>query len=114
MKVKPRKLNVKMMKLDEDDICQIVVEHYQEVLKNSTYARSIVLGTPGDDLRLVAVYGERYDERVRDIDLTKIDKLLDYTGYHSKCMYITEEHVREWFSRKENTENTEGRFSRVD
>lgn len=52
------------------------------------YARAMVFGTPGKDLRVVAVVGESEDISVKDVDLNKVDEELDYNGDHANATYI--------------------------
>ena len=49
---------------------------------NTFQSRTLVLGTPGKDLRLIAVVGELEDDDITNLDLEDIDKEMDYNGSH--------------------------------
>ena len=74
---------IKYIKLESDDILEIVLEYYQEQFDHSECARGIILGTPDKDLRLIAVFGDIDNENIDNIDLEEVDKNMDYTGDHA-------------------------------
>ena len=49
---------IKYIKLDADDIMEIVLHYYQEKFNHSENARGILLGTPEKDLRFIGVFGD--------------------------------------------------------
>ena len=69
------------VKLDCDDIMEILLEHYQDQFTDSDCAKGILLGTPDNELRFVAVYGNNDD--IKTIDLEEVDKEMDYNGDHA-------------------------------
>jgi|GEM_PF-3309528 len=74
-----------IIKLDEDDIIEILLEHYQkEKFKSFSNSKGLLIGTPGNDLRFVGAYGNE-DEFFCDsfLDLEQVDKTVDYNGDHS-------------------------------
>ena len=71
------------IKLDSDDIMEILLEHYQERFKDSEFAKGIFLGTPENELRFIAVFGKAEDDEICTIDLEKIDQQMDYNGEHA-------------------------------
>ena len=75
--------NINYIKLDIDDIMEILLEHYQERFQESEFAKGIFLGASDDELRFVAVFGEAEDAEIHDIDLKKIDRQMDYNGEHA-------------------------------
>ena len=74
--------NRKIIKLDADDIMEILLEHYQEAF-DKAYAKGIILGAEYKELRFIAVFGEEQDEELKKLDLKKIDQQMDYNGEHS-------------------------------
>lgn len=75
--------NKKYIKLDADDIMEILLEHYQEQFTDSDYSKGIMLGTPDNELRFIAVFGKIEDEEIQKIDLEELDKKMDYNGDHA-------------------------------
>ena len=72
------------MKLNEDDILEILLEHYQEtVFENSDIARGILLGSPGEDLRFIGIFGEEGDSKILQCDLQGLDEEVEFNGDHS-------------------------------
>jgi len=66
-------------KLHEDDIYSIVINSLYSMEKNvhlPPASRAILLGDPSKDLRLVAIYGDDWEE-LRGYDLEEIDKQCD-------------------------------------
>jgi len=73
----------KVFKLNEDDILEILSEHLAEESGFDTFqSQAILLGTPGNDLRLVAVVGDLEDDEISGIDLEEMDIELNYNGSH--------------------------------
>ena len=71
-------------KIEEDDICSILVDHFRETeskVAELSCARSIILGTPGKDLRFVSVFYE--DDIRRDYNMEEIDAKHDFNGDQS-------------------------------
>jgi len=75
--------SIKYFKLDEDDILEILIEHFQDQYSEFDCARGIIFGNPANDLRFVVVLGEDCDEIIREIDLKEVDKAIEYNGFHS-------------------------------
>lgn len=70
-------------KLDEDDILEILVEHFQcGELKNFSSAQACLFGTPGKDLRFIGVFSNGVEGRT-EYDMEKVDRDMDYNGDHS-------------------------------
>jgi hypothetical protein len=70
-------------KLNEDDIMEIVLEYFQNSDINAEYARGILLGTAGRDLRFVGLFGDENDQDIKGCDLVELDKNVDFNGDHS-------------------------------
>ena len=75
--------NIVYKKLDQDDILEIVVEHFYDELKDYPLARAELFGKPGEDLRVVIAYGKEHGEEIRDLDFREIDSNMDYNGDHA-------------------------------
>lgn len=74
----------KIFKFNQDDILEILLEHLGEETKFGTYQSSgMLLGTPGKDLRLIAVIGDLDDMGINHLNLEEIEKEMDYNGTHS-------------------------------
>lgn len=71
------------IKLDSDDIMEILLEYYQERFEFSENAKGIFLGEPNSELRFIAVFGETNDEEIQSIDLEKVDQEIEYNGEHA-------------------------------
>ena len=72
-----------LKKLDENDILEILLEHFQESeLSNFERAKGCLRGTPGEDLRFVGVFSNSEDV-INKIDFEKIDDTMDYNGDHA-------------------------------
>ena len=70
-------------KLDEDDILEILIEHFQNSeLSDYVTARGCILGKPGDNLRFVGIFAKS-DKQIFTQEFEKIDKKIDYNGDHS-------------------------------
>lgn len=74
---------INYIKLDIDDIMEILLEHYQEQFLESNYSKGIFLGTPENELRFIGVFGEYNDKNLRNINLKTIDENMDYNGDHA-------------------------------
>ncbi len=71
-------------KLNEDDLLEILLEHFQEIeFKTSSFSRAILLGTPGKDLRFISIFGDEDDIELRKCNLEEIDRRCDFNGDHS-------------------------------
>ena len=66
--------NINYIKLDADDIMEILLEYYQERFEDCELAKGIFLGTPNNELRFIAAFGAAEDCELRDVDLEKIDR----------------------------------------
>ncbi len=71
------------IKLDCDDIMEILLEYYQEKFEDCEYSKGVFLGTPDNELRFIAVFGKMIDNDIKEIDLEKIDKEMEYNGEHA-------------------------------
>ena len=70
-------------KLDEDDILEILIEHFQDdELRNYMRAQACLLGKPGEELRFIGVFSND-DSATLQHDFKKLDKEIDYNGDHS-------------------------------
>ncbi|MBC5786709.1 MULTISPECIES: hypothetical protein [Clostridiaceae] len=74
---------IKYIKLDADDIMEIVLHYYQEKFDHSEHARGILLGTPEKDLRFIGVFGDLNNKNIENIDLEEVDQNMDYNGDHA-------------------------------
>ena len=75
--------NIEYVKLDIDDIIEIILEHFQEQFENSEYAKGIILGSPDNELRFIGAFGNQNNHELAHINLEEIEKNMDYTGDHS-------------------------------
>lgn len=75
--------NKNFIKLDSDDIMEILLEYYQERFEDSELSKGIFLGAPDKDLRFIAVFGKEEDDEIQNIDLEKIDSQMNYNGEHA-------------------------------
>jgi hypothetical protein len=73
--------NVFFIKLSEDDVLEIILEHYQEKMSSESFATASFLGNPGQNLRLVGVISD-LDGVGYKFDFEEIDKSIDFTGDH--------------------------------
>lgn len=77
-------------KLDEDDILEILIEHFQNgELSDFISAHGCILGKPGNDLRFIGVFSKS-EKQVPYQDLEKLDKEINYNGDHSFLKAHTE------------------------
>lgn len=74
----------KIFKYNEDDIIEILSEYLGDKTEFDTYqSKAMLLGTPGKDLRLIAVIGDLDDDDIAKLNLEDIDNEMDYNGTHS-------------------------------
>lgn len=74
----------KIFKFNQDDILEILLEHLGEETEFGTYQSSgMLIGTPGKDLRLIAIIGDLDDMGINHLNLEEIEKEMDYNGTHS-------------------------------
>jgi len=71
----------KVIKLNEDDILEILIEHFQTNNKVEN-AKGILFGESGKDLRFVGVFGSINDIDIGRIDLGEVDKDMEFNGDH--------------------------------
>lgn len=72
---------IRYFKLNEDDILEIVSEYVAEKTKISEFtAKSIILGTPSKDLRMIIAVD---NSDLSHVDLTEADSMIDFNGEHS-------------------------------
>lgn len=74
---------MKTVKLDMDDIIEILIEHYYDQFVGCVCAKGVLLGKADEDLRFVGAFGAMENDEIRDVDLIQLDKQLDYNGDHS-------------------------------
>ena len=77
------KKKIKYIKLDADDILEILLEHYQEQFKGCLRSKGIILGTPGDNLRFIGAFANEQAKEFADLDLEIVEKELPFNGDHS-------------------------------
>ncbi len=77
------KKNIRYVKLDMDDILEILVEHFQDQSAEFMNAKGIILGTPENELRFVGAFASECDEQFANLDLEKLDEFLSYNGDHA-------------------------------
>lgn len=68
-------------KLEEDDILEIVMEHFQES-NNLNYARGKFYGEANSNLRFVGIFGDEGDDEIKVCDLEKLDETMEFNGDH--------------------------------
>ena len=77
------------IKYNEDDILEILTEYLAKEYGFKVFnSKAKLLGSPGKDIRLVAVIGDLADNSVENVNLNEIDLKLKYNGSHSKARYI--------------------------
>ena len=79
------KINYVVKKINEDDILEILIEHFPEIDdKDTPLSRGILLGEPGKNLRFIGIYGKEEDVvEFRNLNLEEIDASHDFNGDHS-------------------------------
>jgi len=81
---KKQKGKVIIKKLNQDDILEIILEHFQDIeLKNAVVASGDILGTPGKDLRFIGAFGDETCEEIYSYDLEQIDNEYEFNGDHA-------------------------------
>jgi len=74
--------DIKLFKLNEDDILEIVSEYVAEKTGIKEFSsKSIALGTPSKDLRIVVAVSNEF---LLDVDLLSVDKEIEFNGEHSR------------------------------
>lgn len=73
----------KYIKLNSDDILEILLEHFQKQFGQCEAAKGIILGTPEKDLRFIGTFGQTWDDDFGNIDLEEVDKQLSCNGDHA-------------------------------
>jgi hypothetical protein len=74
----------KIFKYNQDDILEILTEYLAEENGFDTFqSKAILMGSPGKDLRLIAVIGDLDDDDISNLDLEELDKEIDFNGSHS-------------------------------
>ena len=71
------------VKIDMEDILDILIEHFYSQFEDTDVANGIILGTPDKELRFVGAFSKYEDTQVSDIDLKKLDESMDYNGEHA-------------------------------
>ena len=74
---------IEYIKLDVDDIMEILLEHYQQQFRDAEYATGKFLGTPDNELRFIAMFGNYDDPNMHDVNFEKLDKRINYNGEHA-------------------------------
>ena len=67
-------------KLDEDDVLEILIEHFQRGKQKKIVGNARFFGSAGQDLRVVIVLNDNESE---NFDLEEIDRNTDFNGDHS-------------------------------
>lgn len=79
-----KKDKVIIKKLNEDDILEILIEHFWEgELKDKVTAKGLILGVPGKNLRFIGAFGNEECDEIYNYDLEEIDKNHEFNGSHS-------------------------------
>lgn len=78
-----------IIKYNEDDILEILMEYLAKEHGYEEFnAKAKIFGTPGNDLRLVAVIGDSEDKSVQQTKIEEVDEKTEFNGFHSKVTYI--------------------------
>jgi len=78
-----------VFKYNEDDLLEILTEHLAKENDFGEFcARAVIVGTPGKDLRMIAIIGDSEDDSIRSENLEELDEKMEYNGSHSKAQYI--------------------------
>ena len=67
-------------KLNEEDILEIVMEYLQKKHDSLPFAKIVILGEIGKDLRCVCALSKKIPSS--DLDLIEVDKKIEFTGDH--------------------------------
>lgn len=74
----------KIFKFNQDDILEMLLERLAEDAEFDTYqSAGMLLGTPGEDLRLIAVIGDLDDKGISKLNLEEIEEAMDFNGSHA-------------------------------
>lgn len=74
---------IKYIKLDKDDILEILLEHFQDQFEDAEYAEGIILGTSEKELRFIGVFGNYDNDEIRNVNLEEVDRNMEYNGDHA-------------------------------
>lgn len=85
--ISEKKKQALLFKFNEDDILEILTEYLAEKSGFGTFtSKAILLGTPSEDLRLIAVVAD-LEQNLSEYNLEEIDKSMDFNGDHSGEVY---------------------------
>lgn len=73
---------MKTLKLNEDDILEIVIEYYMSIYPEYVFSNASIIGEPSNDLRCICLLNEE-EFNVTDEMMLDIDKENDFNGDHS-------------------------------
>lgn len=80
-------------KLNQDDIMEIVSEHIAEKCKKRCFqTKSLILGEPGKDLRMLIAVGNSKDRLDFDT-LYELDETMPYNGDHRRNEGLSDEDI---------------------
>ncbi len=68
------------IKLNEDDILEILLEHYQD--QGYEFGKGLILGSPGNGLRFIGALGPYSNKSLVECDLIQVDESMDFNGSH--------------------------------
>ncbi len=72
-----------LKKLNEDDMLEILLEHFQDgELNDYPFSRGCILGSPGKDLRFIGVFSKEAETKDYKRDFEDIDNEIDFNGNH--------------------------------
>lgn len=75
---------IKIKKLNQDDILEILIEHFWNgECKELLNARAIILGSSNKDLRAICLFGDENDTEISGLDLERLDIENEFNGDHS-------------------------------
>ena len=70
-----------LKKLNEDDMLEILLEHFQDgELNDYPFSRGCILGSPGKDLRFIGVFSKEAETKDYKRDFEDIDNEIDFNG----------------------------------
>ena len=74
---------IKYKKLNQDDILEILIEHFlDEEFRGLAYAYGCLLGSIDEDLRFIGVYGDEPCTEDINACISEIDANVDFNGDH--------------------------------
>ena len=74
---------IKYKKLNQDDILEILIEHFQDdEFQELEYAKGCLLGKIDEDLRFIGVYGDESCIAEINSSIEEIDINFDFNGDH--------------------------------